>query len=145
MRPPHQRHQAQRPCHRQPVKAENCQHPHQQAQRLGDAGPEVSKFIPSSLQRELRAAPPEDKKLPARQNSAMIGSDHQLMSFSQDPIGSAIGSANAITVPSGLIPRGRLIGRGCPTGWPGAGGRDEGGFGGYVRGGESLQHCPGIH
>lgn len=40
----------------------------------------------------------------------MIGSDHQLMSFSQDPIGSAIGSANAITVRSGLIPRGRLIG-----------------------------------
>lgn len=37
------------------------------------------------------------------------------MSFSQDPIGSAIGSANAITVRSGLIPRGWLIGPGCPT------------------------------
>lgn len=37
------------------------------------------------------------------------------MSFSQDPIGSAIGSANAITVQSGLIPRGRLIGPSCPT------------------------------
>lgn len=33
------------------------------------------------------------------------------MSFSQDPIGSAIGSANAITAWSGLIPWGQLIGQ----------------------------------
>lgn len=39
------------------------------------------------------------------------GLGHQLMSFSQDPIGSAIRSANAITVWSGSIPRGQLIGQ----------------------------------
>lgn len=42
VRPPHQRHKAPGPRHGQPVKAENCQHPHQQAGRLGHhTGPEV--------------------------------------------------------------------------------------------------------
>lgn len=54
---------------------------------------------------------PQRTKVTCTQNSAVIGLDHQLMSFSQDPIGSAIGSANAITVRSGLNPWGQLIGR----------------------------------
>lgn len=49
------------------------------------------------------------------------------MPFSQDPIGSAIGSANAITVQSGLIPWGQLIGQLSDI----AGGR--GGLGGSCR------------
>lgn len=58
------------------------------------------------------------------------------MSFSQDPIGSAIGSANAITVWSGLIPWGQLIGQSSDRPGERKGRKGVGVF---------LQCCPGIH
>lgn len=67
-------------------------------------------------------------KVTCSQNSAVMGLDHQLMSFSQDPIGSAIRSANAITVWSGLIPRGQLIGQSSDTPGRGRGRRGLGCF-----------------
>lgn len=57
------------------------------------------------------AASAEDGKVTCSQISAVTGLDHQLIPFSQDPIGSVRGSANAITVWSGLIPQRGLIGQ----------------------------------
>lgn len=57
------------------------------------------------------AAPAGDGKVTCAQISAVTGLDHQLIPFSQDPIGSVRGSANAITVWSGLISRRGLIGQ----------------------------------
>lgn len=57
------------------------------------------------------AASAEDSKGTCSQISAVTVLDHQLIPFSQDPIGSVRGSANAITVWSGLIPRRGLIGQ----------------------------------
>lgn len=57
------------------------------------------------------AAPAEDGEVTCSQISALTGLDHQLIPFSQDPIGSVKGSANAITVWSGLIPQRGLIGQ----------------------------------
>lgn len=59
------------------------------------------------------AAPAEDSKCTCSQISAVTVLDHQLIPFSQDSIGSVRGSANAITVWSGLNPWRGLIGQWC--------------------------------